>query len=376
MAELESGGRELGSVRDTLSVDGSLGSLPLCLEQKGTIPVARSRFFRQRRTLVCIAIALFVMACIALCLGRYPVSPARVLQIITGPITGGERSGVEWNTVINTRLPRVLAAMLIGMALSEAGSAYQGIFKNPMVSPDLLGVSAGACVGAALGILLGFDSVGIQISAFVIAIASVLIATLIPRAFHDNSILMLVLAGIVVTGLMNSVLGLMKFLADPDSQLADIVFWTMGSINGISMSDLAVCAPVIIAGAVVILLLRWRINVLALPDDQAEYLGTRVTRLRAAIITCATLMTASAVCLSGTIGWIGLVVPHMARLVVGQDNRFVVPASMLIGALFLLIADTLARTLSSMSIPISIITGIVGAPLFVALLAAHRTRNR
>jgi iron complex transport system permease protein len=341
-------------------------------------PVARSRrFARKRATLALLGVALAAAALAALCLGRYPVPAGDVAKIILGLVTGtGEQGGVEWNTVVNTRLPRVAAAMLIGMALSEAGAAYQGIFKNPMVSPDLLGVSAGACVGAALGILLGLGGVGIQVSAFACAVASVALAVLIPRLFRDDSILMLVLAGIVVSGLMSSVLGLLKFLADPDSQLADIVFWTMGSLNGVGADELAACAPVIVVCAALVAMLRWRINVLALPDDQARYLGTRVTRLRVAIIACATLMTASAVCLSGTIGWIGLVVPHMARMVVGRDNRFVIPASMLVGALFLLVADTLSRTLSSMSIPISVITGIVGAPLFVVLLAASRGRGR
>lgn len=336
------------------------------------------RFARQRLTLALLAVLVLLAALTALCLGRYPVPLDHVLQILMSVATGaeGDWTQVEANTVLNTRLPRVLAALLIGAALSEAGASYQAIFKNPMVSPDLLGVSAGACVGAAIGIVCGLGRVGIQVSAFAVAVCAVGAATLIPRLFHNDSVLMLVLAGVVVSGFMQSVLGYLKTIADPDGQLADIVFWTMGSLNGVRSDTLATCAPVIVACGAVVFALRWRLNVLSLSDEQAHYLGTRASRLRLVVIGCATLMTASAVCLCGTIGWIGLVVPHMARLALGQDNRFVVPASVLAGALFLLVADTLSRTLSAMSIPISVITGLVGAPLFVALLLVHRRAVR
>lgn len=343
---------------------------PALADSAAQPPRRRHRFARQHLVLAAMLALLVAMVVVALGVGRYPVSFGRVLAIVGGLVSGqqGDWTTVEWNTVVNTRLPRILAALLVGAALAEAGAAYQGIFRNPMASPDLLGVSAGACVGAAAGILMGLGSWGIQLCAFVMAVAAVAAALAIPHMFHNSSVLMLVLAGIVVSGLMNSILGLMKFVANPDSQLADIVFWTMGSLNSIKVANLSACAPVIVVCGLVVGLLRWRVNVLSLPDEQAHYLGTHAARLRTLIIACTTLMTASAVCLSGTIGWIGLVVPHMVRLVVGSDNRFVIPASVLVGALFLLVADTLSRTLSAMSVPLSIITGIVGAPLFVVLL--------
>lgn len=256
------------------------------------------RFAHARIGLAVLAVLTVAMAIIALGVGRYPVSFGDCVAILFAQAFGvaADFADVAVNTVMNTRLPRILAALLIGAALAESGAAYQGIFKNPMVSPDILGVSSGACVGAALGILLDWGSIGIQ------------------------------------------------------------------------TERLAFCAPIIVISGAVLFFLRWRINVLSLPDAQSYYLGTNVRRLRWLVILCSTLMTASAVCLSGTIGWIGLVVPHMSRLLVGTDNRFVIPASILFGGLFLLLADTLARTISTMSIPISVITGIVGAPLFVVLL--------
>ena len=339
----------------------------------------RGRFFRKRALVCLLAALLAVMVVVALGVGRYPVPFGDALRIAVRGTLGlplDEWSTVECNTVLNTRLPRVLAAMLIGAALAVSGASYQGIFKNPMVSPDLLGVSSGACVGAAIAILLGLGGLATQGLAFVCAVGAVAAACTIPRLFRSDSVLMLVLAGIVVSGFCSSVLGFLKFIADPNSQLADIVFWTMGSLNSVNRGNLVLCAPAIVLGCVVLVCLRWRFNVLALSDAQAHYLGTGAARLRLLVIGCATLVTASSVCLSGTIGWVGLVVPHMSRLVVGSDNRFVVPASALFGALFLLVADTLARTLSMMSIPISVITGIVGAPLFVALLLARKKAVR
>ncbi len=338
----------------------------------------RGHFMRQRVGIAILIVLTLLVAFVALGVGRYPVSFTQAISILFTNLfhIPSSWNTVMENTVMNLRLPRVLAALLIGAALAESGAVYQGIFRNPMVSPDLLGVSSGACVGAAVGILLGWGSVGIQIAAFAVAIVAVALAVSIPRLFKNNSILMLVLAGVVVCGFMTSILGFLKFIADPNGQLADIVFWTMGSLNTIDNSSLARYAPIIIICGTILFLLRWRINVLSLSDEQAYYLGTNVTVLRILIIICATLMTASAVCMSGTIGWVGLVVPHMSRLIVGSDNRFVIPTSIVFGALFMLLADTLARTLSEMSIPISIITGLVGAPLFIILLALRRKTLR
>ena len=334
--------------------------------------------FAQKRACVIILLAL-CLACgiMAICVGRYPIDVEDALGILLSWVPGieGNWSRVESNTVLNVRLPRVVAALLIGAALAEAGAMYQAVFKNPMVSPDLLGVSSGACVGAALGILLGFGSWGIQLLAFCVAVGAVCITASVPKLFSSKSILMLVLSGMVVSGLMSSLLGFLKFIADPDSQLADIVFWTMGSLNGIDGEDLCVFAPVIVISGTVLFLLRWKVNVAALSDEQAHYLGSSAARIRFVVIIFATLMTASAVCLSGTVGWVGLIIPHLSRLLVGTDNRFAIPASICFGGLFMLLTDTFARSVSSMSLPISIVTGVVGAPLFIVLLAAQQRRR-
>lgn len=315
-----------------------------------------------------------VLGLIALCVGRYYVSPANALKILLSPLTAMEVTWTQtdYNVVMLLRLPRIITAFLVGSALSLSGATFQGIFKNPLVSPDLLGVSSGATVGAALAILMGLGSIGIQGAAFGFGILAVSLTMLIPTILRKSSTLMLVLSGIIVGGFMNSILGLMKYMADPETELADITYWTLGSISKVDPEVLRVVAPIIIVTSLVLIGMRWRINVLSLGDQEARTMGVNVRMERTLMILSATLLTAGAVCLSGTIGWIGLVIPHLSRLLVGNNHSRLIPVTVVIGAAFLIIVDTLARTLTGGEIPLGILTGFIGAPFFTWILFKKR----
>ena len=278
------------------------------------------------------------------------------------------------SVILAVRLPRLMGAMLVGSALSLSGAAYQSLFRNPLVSPDLLGISSGACVGAAFAILLELPASLVQLSALGTGLLTVFLTTLIPGLFRNRSSLMLVLSGVIMSGFMSALLGIAKYVADPENHLASIVYWTMGSFSNVRMKDVLLISPPILAAMAALLLLRWRVNLLSLGDAEAGSLGVNVRRARGVTILCSTVLTACAVCLCGTIGWAGLIVPHLGRLIVGQDNRYLLPMSAVLGALFLVVVDTLARNLTGSEIPLSIITGVLGAPLFVWLLARQRAR--
>lgn len=278
------------------------------------------------------------------------------------------------SVILAVRLPRLMGAMLVGSALSLSGAAYQSLFRNPLVSPDLLGISSGACVGAAFAILLELPASLVQLSALGTGLLTVFLTTLIPGLFRNRSSLMLVLSGVIMSGFMSALLGIAKYVADPENHLASIVYWTMGSFSNVRMKDVLLISPPILAAMAALLLLRWRVNLLSLGDAEAGSLGVNVRRSRGVTILCSTVLTACAVCLCGTIGWAGLIVPHLGRLIVGQDNRYLLPMSAVLGALFLVVVDTLARNLTGSEIPLSIITGVLGAPLFVWLLARQRAR--
>lgn len=276
--------------------------------------------------------------------------------------------------IFNVRLPRILASVMIGAMLSLSGAVYQSVFRNPLVSPDLLGVSSGAAVGAAGAILLGAGLITRQLFAFIGGMTAVLITSLVPRILRNRSNMMLVLSGIIVGGFLSSVLAIMKFVAEEQTELSSIVFWQMGSLSSILGRELLAILPIFLICSSLLLLLSWRINILAFGDLEARTLGVNVRQVRSIVIICASLLTASAVSISGTIGWIGLVVPHLGRLIVGSDNTRTMPLAILIGALFMLLIDTLARTVSNVEVPLSILTGFVGAPLYAFLLYKQKTR--
>lgn len=280
-----------------------------------------------------------------------------------------------YKVVMLSRLPRVVAAIVVGGALALAGTAYQGIFRNPLVSPDLLGVSNGACVGAAISILLGLGYFGNVVFSFLGGILAVTLTLLFPAILKRKSTVSLVLSGVIVGGFFTSVLGLLKYVADPDTELAEITYWQLGSLARIKVDSLYIITPLILLTGLLIILLRWRINVISLGDKEAQTLGINLRRERGVIIVCATLLTAASICISGTIGWIGLIMPHLARLIVGQDNKKVIPVSALLSAMFLVIVDDIARNLTGAEIPLGIITGFVGTPFFAFVLIRQKAQR-
>ena len=263
--------------------------------------------------------------------------------------------------------------MLVGAALAAAGAAYQGLFRNPLVSPDILGVSAGAGLGAVLGIFLSLPVIGIQLLAFVVGLGTVGLVLLIASSVRGREpVLVLVLAGVVVGALAGSAVSLLKVLADPYDQLPAITFWLLGSLAAVKLEDLATTLPVTVLGLIPLVLLRWRINVLSLGDEEAKALGIEAGRLRIVVVAAATLMTASVVSIAGIIGWVGLIMPHMARMIVGPNFDRLLPAAMILGAAYLLVVDTMARSIAAVETPLGILTAFVGAPVFLWLLARGR----
>lgn len=275
--------------------------------------------------------------------------------------------------ILQIRGPRILAALLIGAALAAAGAAFQGLFRNPLVSPDLLGASSGAAFGAVIGIYFSLGVFGIQALAFLGGLAAVAAVYAIGAAIRGgDGLLVLVLTGIVVGSLLGAGIGLVKYWADPYNQLPAITFWLLGSLAAMSLKDLGPLAAPIALGTVTLFLLRWRMNALSLPEDEARALGLPTGLLRAAIIAAATLITAASVAAAGIIGWIGLVVPHLARFLVGPGFPRLLPVSALIGGATLLGIDTLARSLSAVEMPLGILTALIGTPFFIAVLARAR----
>ena len=334
---------------------------------------------RNARTwlLVLLVILLPVAALLAICAGKYSVTPGESLHILLSAMTGrdGGADTMTVNVVLGLRLPRILASILVGAALSVSGASYQGMFQNPLVSPDLLGVTSGACVGAAAAILLALTGSGIQLLAFLGGLAAVALTMALPLLLGSRSNLMLVLSGIIVGSAMSSLLGFLKYTADPETELAAITYWTMGSFQYIDLKDLLPLLPVLLLPMGALWLLAFPMDVLTLGERDARSLGISVRTVRSAVILCATLLTASSVCLAGTVGWVGLTIPHLCRMLVGPGHRRLLPASALLGGLFLLVVDTLTRTIGVEEMPISILTGLVGAP-FYGWLLWHQRRER
>lgn len=330
------------------------------------------------RSLAALLLAFFLLllaALLALTAGKFPLSAgdalAALLHRALGQSSGLDAAGES--VLFHIRLPRVLAAMLVGAALSAAGAAYQQLFRNPLVSPDILGVSSGAALGAVLGIFLGLDVWSIQGLAFLCGLGTVALVYLIAAGLRGHDpLLMLVLAGVLIGALGGAGIGLMKYLADPYNQLPAITFWLLGSLASVTPADVAAILPALALGLLPLALLRWRLDVLSLGDEEAQSLGVNPLRVRLAVVAGATLVTASVVAISGIIGWIGLLVPHMARLLVGPRFALLLPASLLFGGAYLLAIDTLARNLARIEIPLGILTALFGTPVFLWLLFRSR----
>ncbi|MCB1528479.1 MAG: iron ABC transporter permease [Hyphomicrobiaceae bacterium] len=331
---------------------------------------SRSSRRRPATTLVLLALALFALMLAAIGIGKYPLSLGDIASAVGGAIIGASPPDQASIVLFSIRVPRILAAVLVGAALAAAGAAYQGLFRNPLVSPDILGVSAGAGLGAVLGIFLSLPVAGVQLFAFAGGLATVALVYFIGSLVQNREpVLVLVLAGVVVGSLAGAGISLLKILADPYDQLPAIVFWLLGSLSSVRSAEVWSSAPLVLLGLVPLVLLRWRINVLSLGDDEAKALGVEAGRLRLIVIAAATLMTASVVAVAGVIGWIGLVIPHLARMLVGPDFNRLLPASLLIGGGYMLLIDTLARTIAAIEIPLGVLTAIIGAPFFLWLLA-------
>jgi iron complex transport system permease protein len=329
-----------------------------------------------RSSLPGLTVALIVLAAglvVAFTIGRYPVSLAELLDVLWSRALGRTPSvpaAVE-NVVLLVRGPRVMAALLVGSALAVAGTAFQGLFRNPLVSPDILGASSGAALGAVIGIFFSLGVLGIELLAFVGGLAAVAAVYVIGSMLRSRDpILVLVLAGVVIGSLLGAGVGLVKYLADPYNQLPAMTFWLLGSLAATSVSDLLPLLGPVAIGTTVLVALRWRMNVMSLPEEEARALGVATGPLRIAIVAAATLVTSASVATAGIIGWVGLVVPHLARSLVGPDFARLLPAAAILGGGYLLLIDTLARTMAQVEIPLGILTAVIGTPFFIWLLTS------
>lgn len=342
---------------------------------------------RRNRVAFTVILALLVIAfIISFGAGRYNVSPGEVLS----SIWSGIRHGIWWigehigihstepafmtgseDTVVwLVRMPRIIAAILVGGALSVSGATYQGLFRNPMVSPDILGASAGASVGACFMMLMNQNAVMIQIGAFVMGIFAVALSYFLSKAIGrgTNMVLLLVLCGMTVNTLFQAFVSIIKYLADTESQLPEMTYWLMGSIAKVSYKDLLFFLIPFLIGVIPILALRWKLNVLSFGEDEAKAMGVNVSSVRVVCIICATLLTAAVVSIAGTIGWVGLMIPHLVRFITGPNNKTLIPMSLFTGALFMLVIDDFCRALLAYEIPLGVLTSLLGAPFFIFIL--------
>lgn len=322
-----------------------------------------------------LTVFMVVVAGVSLMLGRYPISPSEAIQMLLSTMFPVEQT---WTTqqetlFFNVRLPRILLALMVGGCLSVAGAAYQGTFQNPLVSPDILGASQGAAFGAAVALLAGAGSLMVSTSAFAFSMLSVIIVLIVSSRAKGNRVLVVVLAGMMVNILFQSAVSFTKLIADPADTLPSITYWLMGSLTGAKLDiNLGLTFIPMIIGTVVLFALRWRINILTMGDDEASTMGIDARRLRIVVLLAATLITAASISVTGLIGWVGLIIPHLCRLIVGTDYRRMLPASMLMGASFLLIVDNISRLVTTAEIPIGILTAFIGAPFFLYLITRKK----
>ena len=333
---------------------------------------------RRGRLILCIlAAALLSLFLLSFWLGRYDVPPGEVIRILLARLFPLDATWTEQMqvAVVHIRLPRILLACMVGGCLATAGTAYQSVFRNPMAAPDILGASSGACFGAALAILLGFSRSSVTVLAFGSSLLSVALVYAIARRTRGNQVMSILLAGVMIGSLFSACTSYVKLVADPSNQLPEITYWLMGSLSGTRMGTVRFAAVCMAVGLVPLLLLRWRMNLLTLSPDEARAMGVHTDRLRLAVILSSTVLTAAAVSVSGMIGWVGLVIPHLSRRIVGSDCRRLMPMACLFGAAFLLLVDNMARCLTATEIPIGILTAFVGAPFFIYLMVRGGDRS-
>lgn len=310
-------------------------------------------------------IATLFLALIALCLGQYTIALQDVIKVLT--LQKVDLVNAE-TVIFNIRIPRILVSLIVGSGLATAGASFQALFSNPLATPDTLGCANGASFGAALGILLGLNALGIQISALIFGILAVVLVFVFTRYRHANQIMMIILGGMVVSSLFSALVSLIKYVADPNDVLPVITFWLMGSFSNSTVRSLYTGVPMIVLGMVVLYLMRYRMNALSLKEEEAASLGINVRQNRMIVIVASSLITASVVSMCGVVGWVGLLIPHISRMLFGNNHTKVIPGCIVFGALFMLIIDTVARCMYQAEIPVSILTAIIGAPVFLLLL--------
>ena len=344
---------------------------------RGAHRVARAVRRRQVLLYRVLLILPLPVAVYAIGLGRYEIPPGKVVQALYEYAVTSHQENfeptIEYNLVTRIRLPRIAAAMLIGASLGVTGAAFQGIFRNPLVDSNILGVTSGAGFGAALMLLLHAGPFYVQLAAFGFGMVAVLLAFFVSRLYYSAPLLVLTLVGILIGSFFGSLTSLLKYVADPLDTLPAITYWLLGGLTGVTRADIPMLMIVTLGGMGTLWLVRWRLNVLSLGDAEARALGLHPARLKLVIIACSTLMTAVAVSVGGVIGWVGLVIPHAARTMVGPDHQRLIPASMSMGAVFLLVIDTMSRTLWATEIPLGVFTGIVGVPLLLVVLRVNKT---
>ena len=346
-----------------------------------TVPMSAQKH-RSKTIVIALAVLMVVAIAVSLMLGRYPIPPDEAVRMLFSEIVPVTQTWTDQMYILffNVRLPRILMALFVGCCLAAAGAAYQGTFQNPLVSPDILGASQGAALGAAIGILLHFGGAGVSVMAFAFSLLSVALVLLISARAKGNHVLVVVLAGVMVSSLFSAGVSYAKLVADPSNELADITYWLMGSVTGSTLEQLWGGAPnqpigvvpIMLVGLVMLFVLRWKINILTMGDEEASTMGVDARRVRILVIFAATLVTAASVSVTGMIGWVGLVIPHLCRMLIGVDYRKLLPASMLMGGTFLLIVDDISRLATAAEIPIGILTAFIGAPFFLYLITRRK----
>ena len=313
---------------------------------------------------------------LCMCFGRMKLPVSDVIGSICSIFTGEIDNLQTYSVVVNLRLPRILMAIIVGAGLTCAGDTFQSLFSNPLATPDILGVTSGTCVGAILAIILSCSILETQLIALIFGLVSVFFTLKIAGKNKSGSMVYLVLAGVIASSLFNAIGSLLKYTADPQDKLPEITYWLMGSFTSATYKKLIVGSPLILIGIAIIFLLRWRLNILSLSEDEAKSSGIDIKKTRMLFILASTVITASCVSMCGQVGWIGLLIPHCARMLVGSNNRYVIPVSISLGACFMILIDTLSRTISVIELPLSILTAIIGAPVFISLLSKNRSNLR
>lgn len=357
-------------------VDYTEGEKEKNLNTKKYLKEIKENNYRSAVMGIIITVLLFFVILVSFNVGRYAVSIDNVIKILFKDVFHFEKTWEDvYETIVwNVRMPRIIAALLVGASLSVAGATYQGLFRNPMVSPDILGASAGASVGACLMMLLNQNGITIQVAAFVFGLVAVSLTYGLSKAISKSAdmVLMLVLCGLIVSTLFQAFVSIIKYVADTDLLLPEITYWLMGSIAKVTYKDLLFFLIPFVLGIVPIMMIRWQLNVMSFGEDEAKAMGVNVSLIRLICIICSTLLTAGVVSIAGTVGWVGLMIPHLVRFMVGPNNGTLIPISFLTGSLFMLVVDNVCRSAFAYEIPLGVLTSLIGAPFFILILYKHK----